>query len=120
MFTKEVKMEEMYSVDSEEGKIICFKVKSYERKIGEVVLKVKDKRLWLDLLIVEKEFRNRGFGKLILSYIERFALNTGLKEIALNPYPYSSSIEELKEWYRERGFKELKDNLMFKRLDEYV
>jgi len=113
-------MEKVYSVDSEEGKIICFKVKGPERKIGEVVLKVKDKRLWLDLLMVEKEFRNRGFGKLILSCIERFALKMGLKEIALNPYPYNSSLKELKGWYRERGFKELKDNLMFKRLDEYV
>ncbi len=117
-----VKLEKRYEIPNGEENIVCFIARDYEKKVGEIVVKIKEreKMLWLDGLFIEREFRNRGLGKILIDFLEEYALSKGLNAIGLGVYPldYNYSLKDLKGWYRDRGFYEFMDNVMLKRLRE--
>lgn len=78
-------------------------------KVHEKLKKIKP---WVGLLYTQKDYRNKGFGTMLLNQIERCAKEKDLTKI----YLYTFTAESL---YRRCGWKEL-DRVMYKDHDTVV
>ena len=87
----------------------CFGLYSGNLPIGFFGLEEsEDSLLMLEKLSVLPEYRHRGYGRMILDYAVKYALETGIKKISI------AIINEnhiLKKWYREYGFAETRINI---------
>lgn len=80
--------------------------------IYKVHPKLKKFSPWIGLLYTQKEYRNKGFGSILLKEIERCAIEKDLKKI----YLYTFTAESL---YQRLGWKEI-ERAMYKDHDTAV
>jgi len=96
--------------ESDGQKVFYLRVEVGDEKAGEVVATHTGRRwtLHIDGLFVEKVFRGRGLGEMLLSKVEELARRLGLKEIVLEPYPIDEGFlgyDGLIRWYLRNGFR---------------
>jgi len=99
-----------YQVDSKDGEIRGFKLVVEGEKAGELVIKLQNiqKTLQIQLLLVERKYRERGFGTELLKSAEKIAAIAQLSKIVLRPYSLENFYIkdfELRRWYASRGYK---------------
>ncbi len=73
---------------------------------------IEGKRVYLSRLIVKKEFRNRGIGKLLVDFLCETAKRMGYAEISIGVDKSNAAALHL---YRSKGF----DRILFDGEDEY-
>lgn len=80
---------------------IYFLAKHKDRTIGAAVLKIRDFAAKLEELLIEKEYRGRGFGEMLINEVENKARERGCQKMVLETFDIHK--ESLK-FYQERGY----------------
>lgn len=68
-------------------------------KIVEKLTKV----LWIDEIVIKENFRNKGYGKRILNYIEKISKDKGCESIELSCWSFNKRAFKI---YKHLGFEE--------------
>lgn len=83
----------------------------------QVDIKMDSKRGWIQVLLVDKNYRNKGVGTKLLGKAEVILRDNGIEEIQLggDPFHYFSGVplqyEETQQWAEKKGY--------LKRIDTY-
>ena len=78
----------------------------YEKILGFAIFKIKEKKyktLWVDQLVVDKEFRGKGIAKLLMSKIYEIAEQEKCNKIELCCWSFNDNVNNM---YKHLGFKE--------------
>jgi len=71
--------------------------------VGTARLFTKENRSYIGRVAVLKEYRGRGYGRIIMKAIMEHAKNIGIKRIYLHSQTY------IKDFYKKLGYKEIGD-----------
>ncbi len=109
-------------MDSEDGKILGFRLLVEGDKAGELVVKLRhgQKTLQIQLLMVERGFRKRGCGTGLLRSAEKIASAAQFDRVALTPYSldkFNIQDSRLRRWYASRGYR-LSKRMMYRDIKE--
>lgn len=99
----------------DQNKIIGFSVaKKWQEKVD---VKMDSKRGWVQVLLVDTNYRNKGLGTRLLNKVEETLKDQGIEEIQLggDPFHYFSGVPlqfvETQQWVEKKGY--------LKRIDTY-
>jgi len=92
---------EYYFIISEEHYIFGF-IKSIEKEVKENELVKKRKYMEILDLIIEEEYRNKGYGKKLIRYIEEIAKEKQFDCVEIPVYCFN---EQANAFYEENGYR---------------
>lgn len=100
VFIKEQKVPKNIEID-EFDKIVKHFIVLYENKsIGCARIRFVDKKAKLERIALLKNYRGKGFGKIVTKYLVKYCKKKNVKEIFMH------SQYHLKDFYRKLGFKQ--------------
>jgi GNAT superfamily N-acetyltransferase len=84
-------------------------MRSQHEKVGEFVARVdwRSRVLFIEELFIKREYRGKGIGKKVLSFLESKASILKLREVVLEPFPSDPgafTVESLRNWYMKQGY----------------
>jgi GNAT superfamily N-acetyltransferase len=113
---------ELYRYSTECGEMRCHRLTITECIAGELLLRVprKEKSLFIEEVFVERKYRKMGLGTRLLNLAEETAKAMGLSTLELRPFSIDPTISEnnLKEWYKHRGYRQTGDKMCKKLKNE--
>ena len=70
---------------------------------GYISYKLKNNSIWIDELVIDKNKRGLGYGKMLIGEIKKIAKNNDIKRVELNCWKFN---EKGVEFYKKLDFKE--------------
>ena len=91
-------------LNNEEEKV--FVIENDKEIIGYISIKINNKTtksIWIDELMIDKDYQNKGYGKSLINKVYQYAEENNCKRIELNCWSFN---ENAKNFYHKQGFKE--------------
>ncbi len=99
---EELKNELIDNLNNKERKFLVIELNN--NIIGYAIFEYKYKStnsLWIDQIIIDKSYRNKGYGKKIMDELSKFTLKNNCKRIELNCWSFNKNALE---FYEKLGF----------------
>jgi diamine N-acetyltransferase len=100
----------IFIVLEKEKEIIGFLL-AYEETKGHLPFHKKRKYIVIDNIVVDENYRNKGYGEKLLNYIIEYAKNENYNDIMLYVYRFNENAIKL---YEKKGFKTLTQDMILK------